>query len=256
MATAAALRLQIEASLATRFPAALSPMPRSFRETAASGIAAIDTLLGGGLPVGAISELVGPECSGRTTLANSFLAHCTTQGQVCAWVDASNALDPESLAASGVTLSRLLWVRCTGAPLATGRRTQKIWTHLDQALRSTDLLLQVGGFAALVLDLGGVDPSQGMKIPLATWFRFRQAADRTRCSLLVLGRASYAQSSAAVVLDCATLRAEVTSRTVLDGCSFELSARRERFAQGLPHSRKQPSAEWKTQMPWAVERSA
>ena len=55
MAAAAALRLQIEESLATRFPAALSPMPRTFRETAATGIAAVDALLDGGLPVGAIS---------------------------------------------------------------------------------------------------------------------------------------------------------------------------------------------------------
>ena len=63
MPSAAALRIQIEESLATRFPAALSPMTRTFRETAATGIAAVDALLDGGLPVGAISEVVGPECS-------------------------------------------------------------------------------------------------------------------------------------------------------------------------------------------------
>lgn len=164
MATAAALRLQIEESLATRFPAALSPMPRTFRETAATGIAAVDALLDGGLPVGAISEVVGPECSGRMTLSLAFLASCTARGQVCAWVDVSDALDPESAAASGVHLPLLLWIRCTNSSevshVTKNRRAQKNWSHLDQALRTTDLLLQVGGFAALVLDLGGVDPAR------------------------------------------------------------------------------------------------
>jgi hypothetical protein len=126
------------------------------------------------------------------------VASCTARGQVCAWGDACYALDPESAAASGVHLSLLLWIRCTNSraalPMIKNRRAQKSWSHLDQALRATDLMLQVGGFAALVLDLGGVDPAQGLRIPLATGFRFRQAADRTRCTLLVLWQASYAQS--------------------------------------------------------------
>jgi hypothetical protein len=259
MPSAAALRLQIEESLATRFPAALSPMPRTFRETAATGIAAVDVLLDGGLPVGAISEVVGPECSGRTTLSLAFLASSTAREQVCAWVDACDALDPESAAASGVYLPLLLWIRCTNSsvasPMTKNRRAKKSWSHLDQALRATDLLLQVGGFAALVLDLGGIDPAQGMRIPLATWFRFRQAADRTRCTLLVLGQASYAQSSAAVVLDCSALRAEAQGGTVLSCCGFELSRRRERFTQ-FSQQRKPPAVAWASSTAWAAEKSA
>jgi hypothetical protein len=115
--------------------------------------------------------------------------------------------------------------------------------------------LQVGGFAALVLDLGGVDPAQGMRIPLATWFRFRQAADRTRCTLLVLGQASYAQSSAAVVLDCSALRAEAHGETVLSRCGFELSRRRERFTQ-FSQQRKPPAVAWSSSTAWAAEKSA
>jgi hypothetical protein len=174
-------------------------------------------------------------------------------------VDASDALDPESAAASGVHLPLLLWIRCTkssaASPMTKSRRTQKSWSHLDQALRITDLLLQVGGFAALVLDLGGVDPAQGMRIPLATWFRFRQAADRTRCTLLVLGQASYAQSSAAVVLDCSALRAEAQGGTVLSRCGFELSRRRERFTQ-FSQQRKPPAVAWTSSTAWAAERTA
>jgi RecA/RadA recombinase len=85
MATAAALRIQIEAALSSRFPAALPPLPRSFRETAATGIAAVDALPEGGLPVGAISEVAGPECSGRTTLSLAFLSGCTARGQISPW---------------------------------------------------------------------------------------------------------------------------------------------------------------------------
>ena len=135
MATAAALRIQIEDALATRFPAALTPVARTVRETATTGIAAVDTLLEGGLPVGAISELVGPECSGRTSLALAFAARRTAEGQVCAWIDAGDAFDPESAAASGVRLRQLLWVRC-GNHLS--EKSGKPWARLDQALRVTD----------------------------------------------------------------------------------------------------------------------
>ena len=72
----------------------------------------MDALLDGGLPVGAISEVTGPESSGRTSLALAFLAQRTREGQVCAWVDVTDAFDPESAAASGVALRQLLWVRC------------------------------------------------------------------------------------------------------------------------------------------------
>ena len=60
MPSAAALRLDIEHCLERRFPAALTPAPRTIREVAATGIAEVDALLDGGLPVGAISELTGP----------------------------------------------------------------------------------------------------------------------------------------------------------------------------------------------------
>lgn len=112
MTSASALRLQIESSLAHRFPSALTPAQKIIRPVAETGIEPLDHVLQGGLPVGAISELVGPECSGRTSIALSFLAQQTQAGKVCAWIDVSNAFDPVSAAAAGVDLARLLWVRC------------------------------------------------------------------------------------------------------------------------------------------------
>ncbi len=251
MPTAAALQLQIERSLEARFPAALTPAPRAIQEVAPTGIAVVDELLQGGFPVGAISELVGPACSGRTSLALTFLAGRTAEERFCAWVDAEDAFDPESAAACGVQLGQLLWVRCGGE-----KKQTKSWTRLEQALKTTDLLLQAGGFAAIVLDLAGIGPAEGMRIPLATWFRFRQAADRTRCSLLVLGRASFAQSSAAVVLDAEPMCAEALGGTVLHAGAFSLSRRRQRFQQIWNGARKPPASAWTACTQWAMEQSA
>src|SRR5579863_5718371 len=112
MPSTSAIRLQIESALARRIPSALTPRPRIIRPVAPTGIAVLDELLDGGLPLGAISEMTGPECSGRTSVALSFAAQLTRHGNVCAWIDGSDALSPESAAAAGVDLSRLLWVRC------------------------------------------------------------------------------------------------------------------------------------------------
>lgn len=303
MPSAATVRRQIELSLEARFPAALTPAARTVREVASTGVEAADRILDGGLPVGAISEILGPASSGRTSLALSFLAQRTAEGRVCAWVDVADALDPESAAANGVNLKQLLWVRCgaegadpqrskppnpaykqreternslfsgqshpsgakappiSGQPNGTakavplqnraaGRRDRGPWTRLDQALRATDLLLQAGGFAAIVLDLGDTAPEHGCRIPLATWFRFRQAADRTRCSLVLLGKAAFAQSSAAVALTCGRLRAEVAGGTVLKGFRAELSREKQRFAQGWGGVKKGPASEWAAEAAW------
>ncbi len=266
MLSATALRIEIEHALQDRFPAALTPMPRVIRDFAATGVSPIDALLGGGLPIGAISELTGPHSSGRTSLALAFLAQRSAEEQSCAWVDSEDALDPESAAANGVSLRHLLWVRCKNVSVQARTLTlsksaalkSKPWTRLDQALRATDLLLQAGGFAAIVLDLGDTEPEHGMRIPLATWFRFRQAANRTRCSLVVLGKVAYAQSSAALVLECSPLHAKITGETALRSFTFE--ARKGRVASSttsiLTGMRKPPASTWSARAAWEAEMRA
>jgi hypothetical protein len=279
MPTATALRIQIEHALERRFPAALTPVQRTIREVAATGIPEVDDLLDGGLPVGAISEVTGPESSGRTSVALSFMAGRTREQHVCAWVDAADSFDPGSAAASGVSLKQLLWVRCQSAGaqakgnadtrIKTGtqiKSSTRVWTRLDQALRATDLLLQAGGFAAIVLDLGSTAPEHGNRIPLATWFRFRQAADRTRCSLVVLGQAAFAQSSAALILECAPLQAKTRSDTVLSGFCYEVRKGRQRLTPAMAGpamhglsmtgSRKPPASTWMATGAWDAEKRA
>jgi len=313
MNSANALRQQIEATLSHRIPSALTPVPRTVRPVAPVGIAAVDELLRGGLPVGAISELVGPECSGRTSLALSFIAEATRAGKVCAWIDCSDSLHPESAAANGVDLLRLLWVRCgvarkvtaaaatnefslpekyfapkpvikglhgggggphprtevKGMPEAVGgflrpeliaarcaepqRRVVPVKervepvampqvvvvgarsktgaaTRVDQALRVTDLLLQGCGFGAIVLDMGGIEPEVAMRVPIATWFRYRAAAEKSQTSILLLTRHACAKSSAGLVLRLEPGCALAGERTVFSGMNYRVEAARERFA--------------------------
>lgn len=270
MPSTATVRRQIEISLEMRFPAALSPAARTQWEAAPTGIDAVDRILDGGLPVGAISEIVGPACSGRTSLTLRFLAQRTAEGRVCAWVDVEDALDPESTAASGVNLKQLLWVRCCedapdpqrGNSFRRDAKLRPIWTRLDQALRATDVLLQAGGFAAIVLDLADTAPEHAMRIPLATWFRFRQAADRTRCCLVVLSKAAYAQSSAALALECSPLRAETAGETVLRGFSYAVGRGKQRMERGfgnglrLAGKCKPPASTWSASAPWQAEKRA
>lgn len=85
---------------------------RALIEVQPSGVTELDAVLGGGFPRGSVVELCGPASSGRTSLAFSLLAQATGRQEACAFVDVSDSLDPLSLAAAGVELPRLLWIRC------------------------------------------------------------------------------------------------------------------------------------------------
>ena len=263
MPSSAALRQQIESDFQHRYPSVLTPNTRTIREVAHTGIDAIDELLDGGLPVGAISEITGPASSGRTTITFAFLARRMHEGGICALIDANDTFDPESAAANGISMKHLLWVRCRNATieklspevrLTTSNKKikEKPWHRLDQAIRTTDLLLQAGGFAAIVLDLAEDAIEHGRRIPLATWFRFRQAADRTRCSLIVLGKAAFAQSSAAVVLECQPDHIDVETGTVIRNFNYGARRGRLRFSPLTNITRKPPASTWTTPATWST----
>src|SRR5213593_1357333 len=112
-------------------------LDRRVFESVPTGIAPLDALTGG-LPRGAITEIFGPVSSGRTSTMVSILAEATASGEVCSLVDGKDAFDPKSAAAAVLELQHCLWVRCL---------------KLDQVLKSSDLLLQGGGFGRVVMDL-------------------------------------------------------------------------------------------------------
>jgi len=198
-----ALRLQVESSLARRGGLASGiASPFQFRdrpliETVPTGVLPLDQLTGG-LPRGSLTEIFGPSCSGRTSLLISALASRTAASEVCALVDARDAFDPHSAEAAGVNLRQLLWVRCR---------------NIDQALRSTDLLIQGGGFGMIALDLGDTPPNVVRYVPLQVWFRFRRAVEHTPTIFLVIEQESNAKTCASLVLNLLAQEARWT-RTV------------------------------------------
>jgi recombination protein RecA len=105
----------------------------------------------------------------------------------------------------------------------------KPWTALDQALRATDLLLQNGGFGLIVLDLASTPAEFSWRIPMATWFRYRAACERTRTSLLLLTQHPCARSSAELVVRMQPGEIEVEGN-VLTGIAYRAELDRQRFA--------------------------
>jgi hypothetical protein len=184
-------------------------------ESVPTGIALLDSRTGG-LPRGGITEIFGPRSSGRTSTMVSILAEATEGDEVCAMVDGNNAFDPKSAAEAGVELRRLLWVRC---------RT------LDQVLKSTDLLLQGGGFGRVVMDLTDLPLPHIRSIPLASWFRFQRTIEKTPTVLLVMSPESIVKSAAALVLRMEMRGAEWS--TILNGLNLNIEVVRSRRTRSL-----------------------
>jgi len=198
-------------------------------EMVPSGIRELD-LLTGGLPRGCLTEVYGAASSGRTSLLLSVLAASTQRNEVCALVDASDALDPLSAHAAGVIFENLLWVRCGSSPQKKSfiaknnyaRKTEPSGRQnegsVEQALRVTDLLLQSGGFGLVIIDLGDVPIKVARRIPLTSWFRFQRAVENTPTVLFVIASVPCAPTCASLLMK---LRA---SGKKLSAVSSQLSA--------------------------------
>jgi len=107
-------------------------------ESIPTGALALDLALGiGGLPRGRITEIYGPESSGKTTLALHVVAEAQRNGGVCAYVDAEHALDPVYARAIGVDVDELLISQPD-----TG----------EQALEIVDMLVRSGAIDVIVID--------------------------------------------------------------------------------------------------------
>ena len=107
-------------------------------ETISTGSLGLDIALGaGGLPLGRIVEIYGPESSGKTTLTLEVIAEAQRQGKTCAFVDAEHALDPIYAEKLGVNINELL----VSQP-DTG----------EQALEICDMLTRSGAVDVIVVD--------------------------------------------------------------------------------------------------------
>jgi recombination protein RecA len=180
----AALRSKIELDLRGRVLSPFNYRDRNVFELVSTGIPSLDAVVGG-LPRGAMTEICGPPCSGRTSVLLSSLAARTAEGEMCALIDARDSFDPALAKAAGVALEQVLWVRCQNA---------------DQALRATDLLIQAGGFGLVAVDLSDIAPKIVRYVPLNAWFRFRRAVEDTPTILMVLEQEANAKTCASLVL--------------------------------------------------------
>ena len=107
-------------------------------ETISTGSLSLDIALGaGGLPMGRIVEIYGPESSGKTTLTLQVIAAAQREGKTCAFIDAEHALDPIYARKLGVDIDNLL---CSQPD--TG----------EQALEICDALARSGAVDVIVVD--------------------------------------------------------------------------------------------------------
>ena len=364
---AALLKREIEAKLAGRIPAALSPLAQQAPRLYLIGNARLDSLLGGGLPLGSVCEFSGSDGSGRSSLALSLLAGACRES-VCAYVDVSDTLSVHSAAAAGVELGNLLWVRfatanssqvtlaaaatdsrppldaergnkpihggygsshprseikglapalekmlaakeeqrrrkmegtpgypnqplglhtasqdqvdwerwnlrkvdetdplrqmdrqaaqaareqaATRSPLMTTRvPEQRPWDRLGRALRATDQILQSGGFRVVALDLGSIPSKDVLRIPSATWFRYRRAAQESDAILLLLTKEPCARSSAACVLQC-TVEKPPTIQGVLTTAERHVEIARQRSAPAFAKKAPGRATSWDGAPAW------
>jgi recombination protein RecA len=107
-------------------------------DTIPTGSIALDLALGvGGIPRGRITEVFGPEASGKTTLCQHVIAEAQRRGGIAAFIDVEHALDPGYARACGVNVDELL----VSQP-DTG----------EQALEITETLIRSGGVDCVVVD--------------------------------------------------------------------------------------------------------
>ena len=107
-------------------------------EAISTGALALDLALGiGGLPRGRVTEIYGPESSGKSTLALHVVAEAQRNGGICAYIDAEHALDPVYARAIGVDVDELLISQPD-----TG----------EQALEIADMLVRSGAIDVVAID--------------------------------------------------------------------------------------------------------
>jgi recombination protein RecA len=165
---------------------------RQHRESVPTGLSTLDTTLGGGLPRGELSEIVGPRSSGRTTVAFGAMRSAGEQGELAALVDTFDRFDPESAAAAGLRLAGLLWIR--------GEPTIDPVPALERAVKAFNLVLQAGGFAVVALDLADVPRSALRRLPFTTWFRLARAVEGRRTAALIVAPDHLARSPGGVTI--------------------------------------------------------
>jgi recombination protein RecA len=132
-------------------------------------------------------------------------------------------------------------------------------SRLGQALSATDLLLQTGGFRAIVLDMGDLRAEDVMRTPTSYWYRFRLLAEQTQLALILVTRTPCAKSCASLVLRCYrsdenSSWSENRERPLFTTVHYAVAVERTRHEENGPQHKKpvaRTTTEWRAQAPWA-----
>lgn len=152
--------------LAERFP----ETTRRLGRVLPTGLAELDRPAGGGLPLGALTEIV---CSAPSSGGSLLLAHLLgvtrKQRQRVALIDAIDSFDPASYPPDD--LVHVVWIRCR---------------HPAEALPAVDVLARDANFGLVVLDVRGAPEAVLRRIPATAWYRLQRAVEPTDLALVIL----------------------------------------------------------------------
>ena len=165
-----------------------------------TGITSLDSSLGGGWRRGEISEVLGPVSSGRASVLCATMAAATARGELVALVDTFDRADPWTAAATGLDLSRVLWVRGPSlTPTATSsRRDALVEAAVLRAVRACDLIIRAGGFGIVALDLAGAPARALRELASSTWMRLAHANAGQKTVCLLVGEQPMGRSARGV----------------------------------------------------------
>ena len=151
--------------LAERFP-----HPRAIAAThLVTGLSFLDESSGGGLPRGAITELMSPRKSaGSASLIHALVEAAHRDNYFVALIDGRDSFDPFGL--NNAVLRHLIWVRCSKA---------------SEAIKAADLLLRDANFPLVIVDLVLNAPEELRKIPQTNWYRLQRLVELAPTACLV-----------------------------------------------------------------------
>src|ERR1041384_466090 len=154
--------------LAKRFPHPSSTTASRL----STGLPFLEEPIRGGLPRGAITELISPQISAGSASLIHALIHCAYRdNHFVALIDGRDSFDPSGV--ENPRLQHLLWVRCSKA---------------SEAIRAADLLLRDGNFPLVIVDLVLNAPEELRKIPQTNWYRLQRLVEVIPTACLVLTR--------------------------------------------------------------------
>ncbi len=162
-------------------------------------LTALDAQLGGGIPRGQLSEIVGLRSSGRTSVLLRMLAAATARGELVALVDGLDMFDAASASAAGIDFNRFLWIRghvVTNPGMCRDLNQRAV----EQAIKALTLVLQAGNFGIVVLDMAEAPADALRRLPFTTWLRLQRIIEGSQTACVLIGSQPMARSSAGLTV--------------------------------------------------------